>query len=307
MHPRILSVTGPQSASGLGAAARPGSGLQAAGIPFPGGISAFGLKSGPFPADICGRRFAYLIRGRLVSGIDRRTFLFLGLGSVLGGCMGTYWHGADEVEMNSPAPRTEEAAPAAPAETPAAPAEMSMPIYEDEGASAWWPDLRPIPRECWAVHPPRLARLRPMGRITRLTIHHEGSPQPNTAERTAEVAACLRLIAKIHVDQNLAGDIGYHYVIDRAGRIWEGRKLEYTGAHAGGDANDNNLGVMLLGNFDLQEPTERQKICLRAFVKLLSDRFGLGPRAILTHRELKPTRCPGDRLQEYVNRMRRTI
>jgi hypothetical protein len=236
------------------------------------------------------------------------TFLFFGIGAIFSGCMGTYWKGNSETVETQPLPAPGTESPGtqpSPSDTAASP-DIRMPIYEDEKSPmAWAPDLRPLPRACWALHPPKSSRLRPMGKITKITIHHEGNPQPNTSETPAEAAADLRLIWKVHVDQNNAGDIGYHYIIDRGGRIWEGRSLRYAGAHAGGAANDGNIGVMLLGNFDIQDPTEKQKTCLRTFLKLLAERFGLNSRNIFTHREIKPTRCPGDRLQAFVNQIRK--
>ena len=58
-----------------------------------------------------------------------------------------------------------------------------------------------------------------------------------------------------HQQTNHWADIGYHYVIDRQGRIWEGRELSWKGAHAGNkQANENNVGIALIGNFENVEP-----------------------------------------------------
>jgi hypothetical protein len=44
------------------------------------------------------------------------------------------------------------------------------------------------------------------------------------------------------------------------------------------------------------------------FVNWLSARYTIARRGMLTHKELKPgTICPGSRLQQIVNRMRRQL
>lgn len=233
--------------------------------------------------------------------IDRRAFLLLGLGTLLGGCVGTYWSGRGE----KPAPRPLAGAdkPAEPPPPPDPPLRLATPIYEDEEHD-WSPRLAPIGRRYWSLRAPRPSRLRLLGRAWRVTVHHEGAPAPNTDTEPTEVARCLRRIQKVHMDQHGAGDIGYHYIVDRAGRLWEGRSVRYQGAHAGGKANRGNVGVMLLGNFDIQQPSWKQKKTLHAFLTLLLGRYGLSGSSLLTHRELRPTRCPGDHLQRYVESFR---
>jgi N-acetyl-anhydromuramyl-L-alanine amidase AmpD len=161
-----------------------------------------------------------------------------------------------------------------------------------------------MPRDVWALESPINHRLTPMGRVRRITVHHEGAVTPNDHTGIVEVAADIRDIRKVHLRVLGAGDIGYHYVIDRAGRIWTGRPAAYRGAHAGGDANIGNLGIMLLGNFDIQTPTDRQKLALLAFLHNQMKRYVVPVRAVFTHQELKPTRCPGKSLQKYMNRLR---
>jgi len=82
----------------------------------------------------------------------------------------------------------------------------------------------------------------------RMTIHHTASPSNdggNPARR-------LRQIQAFHIDNNGWCDIGYHFVVSQSGEIFEGRRAENrTGAHVGGE-NTGNLGVALIGNFEVQ-------------------------------------------------------
>jgi hypothetical protein len=162
-----------------------------------------------------------------------------------------------------------------------------------------------LPRTKWTRAPELSWRLAPMGKIWRITVHHEGNPEPNYSKSTGEVIHDLELIRRAHLRVMRAGDIGYHYIIDREGRIWAGRSITFQGAHAGGSANNGNVGVMLLGNFEIQEPTAAQKSALKIFLKYLAEKYKIGPRHVYTHRELKVTQCPGKYLQRYMNDLRR--
>jgi hypothetical protein len=94
-------------------------------------------------------------------------------------------------------------------------------------------------------------------------------------------------------------DIGYHYVIDPAGRVWEGRPTRLQGAHVK-DHNENNLGIVVLGNFEEQRPTPEALRALDAFVAQQMQRLAVPISEVWTHRELMPTACPGRNLQSYM-------
>ncbi len=148
---------------------------------------------------------------------------------------------------------------------------------------------------------PRLmARMQP---ITRITLHHDGM-NPFTATNEREAAARLELIRRAHRGRNF-GDIGYHYLVDPAGRIWEGRQLTWQGAHVARQ-NLGNLGICCLGNFEEQSPTDAQLRAVEAFTISQMHRFNVPVNRIYTHRELAPTACPGRNLQPRLLSMRRS-
>lgn len=163
--------------------------------------------------------------------------------------------------------------------------------------------LSVIPRSAWARGAPISARLGPMQRIERITVHHEGwttvqfSDQSSTARR-------LESIRRSHLQRLNAGDIGYHYIIDRAGRVWQGRDLRYQGAHVR-HHNSHNIGVMVLGNFDQQRPTPAQYTTLHRTLGNLMQRYGVNRPYVFTHQELGPTSCPGTSLQQHMVYARR--
>jgi len=159
------------------------------------------------------------------------------------------------------------------------------------------------------------SKLNPMGRITRVTVHHEGIDCPQVYTM-ADVAERLNKTRSGHMRPAGggglgAGDIGYHFCIDAVGRIWECRPLRYQGAHAGnGPANRGNIGIELLGHFDHVRPTAAQKKSLENLLRYLLSRYGLKSSDIYTHREIKrvyglpATRCPGTYGQRLVKEIR---
>lgn len=138
--------------------------------------------------------------------------------------------------------------------------------------------------------------------INRITIHHEGhtpvwfTDEPSTRAR-------LEQVRSIHTRDRRWGDIGYHYVIDRAGRVIEGRSVAYQGAHVS-NQNPHNVGVMLLGNFEKQSPSQAQLTALQSTLRHLMAKYRVPVKRVYTHRELGPTVCPGRNLQPRIASLR---
>ena len=166
-----------------------------------------------------------------------------------------------------------------------------------------------LPRKAWTSALPMTSRLDRMGCVTRMTVHHEGTNQPQVYS-VVDVAERLRRTRACHMRSPSsggmsAGDIGYHYIIDACGRIWDGRPMVYQGAHAGNSGlNRGNVGIVLLGNFDKSRPTPAQDKALKSMLEYLMKRYHVRSTGIYTHRELKPTRCPGTNGQLLANRVR---
>lgn len=169
------------------------------------------------------------------------------------------------------------------------------------------PALAMYRRADWSPAAPLAGRLEPMGRIYRLTVHHSAMPFRDTSPATC--AAQLRVIQRNHMqhEDRRYGDIGYHFLIDPAGRIWEGRQLQWQGAHARADNNRGNIGICLLGNFvrgsDGQRPTEPQVRTLRHLVGTLVERHGIAADQVFRHSDLVQTECPGPYLEPVVARI----
>ena len=110
-------------------------------------------------------------------------------------------------------------------------------------------------------------------RVTHLILHHTATPNDVT-DWFAEV----RTIWELHIFTRGWNDIGYNYLIDPDGVIYEGR--------AGGDnvvgahficANLNTMGTALLGNLSETPPTERALTSLARLFAWKCSQGGIDP------------------------------
>lgn len=160
-----------------------------------------------------------------------------------------------------------------------------------------------MPRGLWTRASLDASQANPMNGISYITVHHEGSPNARTLTGLDETADLLEKIRRFHVHGLGWADIGYHYVIDRAGRVWEGRPIDWQGAHVR-HHNEHNIGVMVLGNFEIQRPSDAQLERLPRFLSDLRRRHGIMAGDVRSHREWAATACPGRLLQPHFKTMR---
>ncbi len=258
--------------------------------------------------------------------MNRRQALLAGLGLLLTGCGSSKLHspvsgrpGAAWPDRppaggagGSPAARTGPYGTTAygspqpvvqtPYRAPAAPtyARAEQPDVARSGAS---PTLTVLRRERWATRGPSTANINLMNGVGRITVHHEGYT-PVTFTDAASTARRLEAIRSTHTNDRGWSDIGYHFIVDRAGRIWEGRDLRYQGAHVK-DHNEHNLGILVLGNFDRQSPTDPQVAGLVRVLRTYMGHYRVPPGRVYTHQEIMPTSCPGRSLQSRMVTLRR--
>jgi hypothetical protein len=163
-----------------------------------------------------------------------------------------------------------------------------------------------IRRSQWAKGQPVRSQLNPMLPPKYITVHHEGW-DPFWSTDFNETMARMDQVRVGHLNAKGGGyaDIGYHFVIDRAGRVWEGRSLQWQGAHVK-NHNEHNIGVMCLGNFEEQAPTAAQETALDRHLRSLMLKYRIPATRIKTHREWAgaKTACPGRKLQSHVEQVR---
>jgi methionine-rich copper-binding protein CopC len=153
-------------------------------------------------------------------------------------------------------------------------------------------------------------------------VHHTAG---NNNYTRAQSAAIVRGIEIYHVKGNGWNDIGYNFLVDKYGQVFEGRyggvDRPVIGAHAEG-FNTASVGVALIGDFTSRTITPAAKTALEqllawrldlAHVDPLStatipsqgnSRFPKGTpvlvRAIGAHRDVYFTDCPGDGLYNEI-------
>lgn len=173
----------------------------------------------------------------------------------------------------------------------------------------------------------------------KIVIHHTASIQlPQDSDGTGQYKSKVRDIYKFHVfnagweeypgsTQRGFGDIGYHYIIDPNGNIYQGRSgvNGVIGAHVYG-FNKGTIGIALLGtygatvsgNYVSQEITSKAMASLEKLVGWLAatndinleqktEICGVNQKGdsvcksvfgLVGHRDLGQTICPGDNLEK---------
>lgn len=169
-------------------------------------------------------------------------------------------------------------------------------------------------------------------RVTHIVIHHTA-----TSNKDTDFAARVRAVWYYHAETRGWGDIGYNYLIDPNGVIYEGR--------AGGDDveaghaypfNGGTMGIGMIGNFMTVAPSASAQAALIDLISWKASQRGIDPLAvepikgytdcggtviynrptIAGHRDYKgsacgrafnTSTCPGDRLYDMLPEIRKAI
>jgi uncharacterized protein with LGFP repeats len=137
----------------------------------------------------------------------------------------------------------------------------------------------------------------------------------------SESASIVRGIYAYHTQSRGWCDIGYNFLVDRYGNVFEGRRggmrLPVRGAHAG-DYNTNSTGISLMGNFEEVRAPRRMK---GALVRLIAWRMGTAYhggygkafiydswfKRISGHRDAMSTACPGGYVYDWLPALRERV
>lgn len=155
----------------------------------------------------------------------------------------------------------------------------------------------------------------PSGTVpSHLIIHH--SATSNTA---SDWAAVVRSFWDFHVNGNGWSDIGYNWLVDPNGVVYEGRGDNILGAHFCG-TNGKTVGTCVIGNFTSELPTETAvsklvelyawKACDRNLDPLGSayhSSSGMTLNRISGHRDGCSTSCPGDLFYPTIPSVRQQV
>lgn len=170
--------------------------------------------------------------------------------------------------------------------------------------------------------------------IRKLIVHHTASDN-----LPANPAAVVRQTYRYHAVGRGFGDIGYNFMIDHRGRVYEGRLARryaagetitgednrgwgVVGAHAK-TMNHGSCGVCLIGNFELAAPTDAAIVSLAGLLAWKAGRHRIDGleddvyenlykgfyrfENITGHREVGATLCPGRKLEAKLAAVRSTV
>ncbi|MFC1687799.1 N-acetylmuramoyl-L-alanine amidase [Patescibacteria group bacterium] len=151
----------------------------------------------------------------------------------------------------------------------------------------------------------------------KIIIHHTaGSDGGN------DPASIVRAIYYWHAVVLEWGDIGYNYLIDSEGNIYEGRAGGdgVIGGHAYNEKleigyNRGTIGIALLGNYESKIPTDAAITALTKLVAVLGARFNIEPEGesyfingvipnVVGHKDVDNTLCPGVNLYDDLDTIR---
>ena len=142
------------------------------------------------------------------------------------------------------------------------------------------------------------------GKILLGFVHHTDSANSYTA---SDVPAMIRGMYAYHVQSLGWDDIGYNFLVDRFGRIWEGRYGGMTRAVVGAQTlnfNSVSMGVSAIGNYDVAAVPQP---ITDAFKRIFAWKFSLtgipatgtvvangkSLQRVAGHRDAFATACPG--------------
>ena len=141
-------------------------------------------------------------------------------------------------------------------------------------------------------------RLRIPHRITHVTLHHTGSPQPllpheNPIEK-------LRGLQSWGAAERNWWDVPYHYLIDLQARVYQGRDHRYMGETNTTYDPAGHFLISMIGNYDRQEPSQAQLDAIADMMAWAIRTNGLSVDRIGGHYHYASTGCPGRHLRKYL-------
>jgi hypothetical protein len=174
------------------------------------------------------------------------------------------------------------------------------------------------PRQSWDANSPAPTWDPEPATLQAAILHHTAGSN-NYAQ--ADVPGIIAGIDYYHTVTLGWGDIGYNFLVDKYGGMWEGREGSLdaagnsmiVGGHAYGN-NEHSVGIAALGDYTAVQPTPE---LLNAYATIISYRFDLAalnasdasgftnrngqslPR-IFGHRDVYATECPGTQIYSQI-------
>ena len=156
--------------------------------------------------------------------------------------------------------------------------------------------------------------------VTHLVVHH--SDGQNNA---SDFAAVVRSYWDFHANGRNWGDIGYNWLVDPNGVVYQGRAFnvdgnkDVIGTHAGG-FNTNSMGICVIGSYTNLFPSDEALASMYDVLAWKADERGIDPlgsslhtpsgnvqRHIVGHRDVTSTQCPGNTFYTMMPEIRHQV
>ena len=181
-----------------------------------------------------------------------------------------------------------------------------------------------VSRSAWGADPQYMTWAPAFYPTKKLIVHHTDTSNSYADQAGAE--SQIRSIYYYHAVTQGWGDIGYNFLVDKFGNVYEGRySRDYQGANPSGDDaagngvtgahtqgwNSGTVGIAMLGTFTDQDVTPAARQALESMLAWEANRNGIDPQAtqpftnpvsgattttpnIAGHRDYAATACPGE-------------
>lgn len=162
---------------------------------------------------------------------------------------------------------------------------------------------------------------------TKIVLHHTADALPYNS--SADGQAAMQEFYELHTLKRGRGDIGYNFLIDPFGGIYEWRAWwrGVVGAHTDWN-NVSTVGIALMGNFEVTHPSNDAIHSLMQLLTLLAFQYRIDPEvtqpyftaisddpylaityhdSIVWHKDAKNTACPGQHLYALIPTIKQQI
>ncbi len=163
---------------------------------------------------------------------------------------------------------------------------------------------------------------------TKIIIHHTVN-DVSKVTTPEEAKSMINGIFRYHTLINQRWDVGYNFIIDQWWTIYEGRwwGADVVGAHTLYN-NESSIGIALLGNFEINEPTDEQLDSLIKLSTSLAKLYNINPYtkiyshiksssspyvkdvttdSIMWHKDSGITACPWGNLYNKIPQIQKSI
>ncbi len=150
--------------------------------------------------------------------------------------------------------------------------------------------------------------------IEKIIIHHTA-----TTTDLDDPKAAIRAIYYYHSLTKGWGDIGYNYIIDQYGNIYEGRSggVGVVGGHVAG-YNIGSIGIAMLGDFENEPLPYDALMSLLELIQDQADEFNIDVEGsskfrgdlisnLIGHRDVGATLCPGEEIYQLLPSIRSIV